>query len=127
MLILKSADLFANVPDEDLAEIAPYLTPVYLDPGETIIREGDIGDELYIVVSGEVKFERDGVELARKGERTVFGDLAALDPEPRNATVIAVSSTQVMRSRLSVNSCSCIKRCRYSNFTLRRESISRLN
>ena len=96
VLILKTADLFSNVPDEDLAEIAPYLTPVYLDPGETIIREGDLGDELYIVVSGEVKVVKDGEELARRGERAVFGDLAALDPEPRSASVIATEPTQVM-------------------------------
>lgn len=96
VLILKSADLFAHVPDEDLAEIAPFLSPVYLDPGETIIREGDLGDELYIVVSGEVKVTKDGVELARRGERAVFGDLAALDPEPRSASVIATKPTQVM-------------------------------
>ena len=97
VLILKSADLFANVPDEDLAEIAPYLTPVYLDPGEAVLTEGEMGDELYIVVAGEVKVMRGGEEIARRGERTVFGDLAALDPEPRNASVIATKPTQVMR------------------------------
>lgn len=96
VLILKSADLFASVPDEDLAEIAPYLTPVYLDPGETIIREGEIGDELYIVVAGEVKVERGGAEITRLGERAVIGELAALDPEPRNASVSAVRPTQLL-------------------------------
>ena len=84
------------MPDEDLAEIAPFLTPVYLDPGEKIMSEGDIGDELYIVVSGEVSIQKDGKELSRKGDRTVFGDLAALDPEPRSASVIATKSTQLM-------------------------------
>lgn len=96
VLILKSADLFAKVPDEELAEIAPYLTSVFLDPGEVIITEGEVGDELYIVVSGEVTITKSGAELARLGERAVFGELAALDPEPRNATVQATVPTQVL-------------------------------
>lgn len=96
VLILKGADLFAHVPDEDLAEIAPYLTAIYLDPGETIIREGEIGDELYIVVTGEVAVLRDGEEVARRGDGAVFGELAALDPEPRVASVVATKPTQVL-------------------------------
>ncbi len=96
VLILKSADLFAQVPDEELAEIAPFLEAIFLDPDETIITEGEIGDELYIVVSGEVKVMKGKTELARLGERSVFGELAALDPEPRSASVIATMPTQVL-------------------------------
>jgi len=96
VLILKSVDLFAQVPDEELAEIAPFLEAIYLDPDEVIITEGEVGDELYIVVSGEVKVVKGGTELTRLGERTVFGELAALDPEPRSASVIATMSTQVL-------------------------------
>ncbi|MEM7544970.1 MAG: cyclic nucleotide-binding domain-containing protein [Pseudomonadota bacterium] len=96
VLILKSADLFAKVPEEELAEIAPYLTSVFLDPDEVIITEGEVGEELYIVVSGEVRVMKAGQELARLGEREVFGELAALDPEPRSATVMAAVPTQVL-------------------------------
>ena len=96
VLILKSADLFSRVPDDDLAEIAPHLASVFLDPDETIITEGDMGDELYIIVSGEVKVLKLGVEIGRMGEREVFGDLAALDPEPRAATVVAARPTQLL-------------------------------
>ncbi|MEL7465951.1 MAG: cyclic nucleotide-binding domain-containing protein [Pseudomonadota bacterium] len=96
VLILKTADLFQSVPDEDLAEIAPFLTSVYLDPGEQIIAEGELGEELYIVVAGEVSVRKEGKELARRGERAVFGDLAALDPEPRSASVVATQPTQLL-------------------------------
>lgn len=96
VLILKSADLFAQVPDEELAEIAPFLEPIFLDPEEAIITEGELGEELYIVVSGEVRVMKGETELARLGERTVFGELAALDPEPRSASVIATVPTQVL-------------------------------
>lgn len=96
VLILRSTDLFSQVPDEDLAEIAPFLESVYLDPGEVVIREGEVGHELYILVTGEVKVEREGVELSMMSEGAVFGDLAALDPEPRAATVTATTPTHAL-------------------------------
>ena len=44
VLILKSADLFALVPDKDLAEMASHLESLYLDPDEVVFSQGDIGD-----------------------------------------------------------------------------------
>ena len=96
VLILKSADLFSEVPDEDLADIAPFLASVYLDPEETVIKEGEHGDELYILVSGGVRVERGGGVVTELEPGDVFGDLAALDPEPRAATVVATAPTQVL-------------------------------
>ncbi|MEM7270403.1 MAG: Npt1/Npt2 family nucleotide transporter [Pseudomonadota bacterium] len=96
VLILKSADLFSDVPDEDLSDIAPYLASVYLDPDETVIKEGEMGDELYILVSGAVRVERNGASVTELSAGDVFGDLAALDPEPRAATVIATSPSHVL-------------------------------
>lgn len=96
VLILKSADLFHLVPDEDLAEIASHMESLYLDPDEVVIRQGDIGDELYILVSGAVRVEIDGVDKGAMPEGAVFGDLAALDPEPRAATIITTEPSHAL-------------------------------
>ena len=96
VLTLKSVDLFVDVPDEDLAEIAPYLTSVYFDAGEAVMNRGDVGDELYVVVSGVVRVDRADGQKVELGEGSVFGDLAALDPEPRVADVIAAAPTHVL-------------------------------
>ncbi|MGB0504713.1 MAG: cyclic nucleotide-binding domain-containing protein [Pikeienuella sp.] len=96
VLTLKAADLFRDVPDEDLADIAPYLTSLYFDPGEAVMKKGDQGDELYIVASGAVQVRRSDGETVDLGAKAVFGDLAALDPEPRMADVIAVEATHVL-------------------------------
>lgn len=96
VLILKSVDLFHQVPDEDLADIAPYLSSIYFDAGDHVMRKGDVGDELYVVVGGEVEIRRADGEKVRLGEKAVFGDLAALDPEPRVADVIAATPTHVL-------------------------------
>lgn len=96
VLILKSADLFHLVPDEDLAEVASHMDSLYLDPDEVVIRQGDIGDELYILVSGAVRVEIDGVDKGVMPEGAVFGDLAALDPEPRAATIITTEPSHAL-------------------------------
>ena len=96
VLVLKSADLFHLVPDEDLAEIASHMESLYLDPDEVVIRQGDIGDELYILVSGRVRVEIDGADKGAMPEGAVFGDLAALDPEPRAATIITTEPSHAL-------------------------------
>lgn len=96
VLILKSADLFHLVPDEDLAEIASHMESLYLDPDEVVIKQGDIGDELYMLVSGAVRVEIDGVDKGAMPEGAVFGDLAALDPEPRAATIITTEPSHAL-------------------------------
>jgi putative ABC transport system ATP-binding protein len=58
-------------------------------PGEPVVREGDVGHELFLVSEGEVRVERAGHEIARLGPGEFFGELALMSGDPRNATVIA--------------------------------------
>ena len=88
--------LVTPVSREDLAEIASHMESLYLDPDEVVIRQGDIGDELYILVSGAVRVEIDGVDKGAMPEGAVFGDLAALDPEPRAATIITTEPSHAL-------------------------------
>jgi CRP/FNR family cyclic AMP-dependent transcriptional regulator len=54
-----------------------------------IIREGEIGDRLYVVVKGDYEVLKGGQVVATLVERSVFGEMALLDPEVRSATVRA--------------------------------------
>jgi cAMP-dependent protein kinase regulator len=67
-----------------------------VDPGEVIVREGDRGDEFFVVGTGEVAVSRDGKEVARLGPGAFFGELALFDESPRNATVTATTGTTVV-------------------------------
>ena len=97
VLILKSARLFDETPDNVLAEIAGVVQEVSFDTDQVVFNKGDRGDSLYIVVSGSVKVW-DGERLLNElGEGEVFGELALLDPEPRLATVKAAESTGLLR------------------------------
>jgi CRP/FNR family cyclic AMP-dependent transcriptional regulator len=69
--------------------IADTLEEEEVTAGREIIREGEIGDRLYVVVKGDYEVLKGGQVVASLGERSVFGEMALLDPEVRSATVQA--------------------------------------
>ena len=97
VLALKQASIFAETPDEILAEIAAVLEEVPLPPGETIFDKGDPGDCMYLIVDGEVRVHDGGQTLNHLHSGDVFGEMAVLDAEPRMASVTAVVDTQLLR------------------------------
>ena len=96
VLFLKSVNLFKSIPDEYLAEFAPVMLSEQYGPGEVIMNEGEFGASLYIIVSGEVEIILGGRTVDKLGQRAVVGELAALDPEKRTATVRAIGECHVM-------------------------------
>jgi len=97
MLLLKSVSLFSHVPDPLLFEIASIVKDEVVLEGKLIIQKDDLGDCLYVIASGRVHVH-DGVQtIAWLGEKDVFGELALLDAEPRNASVTAVEETYLLR------------------------------
>jgi CRP-like cAMP-binding protein len=97
MLLLKAVSLFSHVPDPILFEIASIVKDETVLEGKTIIQKDDLGDCMYIIASGRVRIH-DGVNtIAWLGEKDVFGELALLDSEPRNASVTAVEETYLLR------------------------------
>jgi CRP-like cAMP-binding protein len=97
VLILKSVDIFSSVPEAQLIDLATIVESVEFDAGEIIIHKGDLGSSMYIVVDGKVRVFEGETELTILGERTAFGDLAALDPEPRAASVEAIEDCTLLR------------------------------
>ncbi|MFI4947222.1 MAG: ATP-binding cassette domain-containing protein [Alphaproteobacteria bacterium] len=86
---LKGVEGFKNLTPIELTQIAEHMTKRYYLPGETVIREGETGHELFLVSSGAVRVERAGGEVARLGPGDFFGELALMSGERRNATVTA--------------------------------------
>ena len=65
----------------------------YFESGDFVFREGDVGDRMYVVVSGEVEVLREGERLAVFVEGDYFGEMAVISDEPRNATVRATKAS----------------------------------
>ena len=94
MLFLRRVPLFAGLAPEDLQRLAATATERFYPGGEALMREGDLGHELVVIVDGAVRVvrtEADGTtrEVRRYGAGDHIGELAVLRERPRAATVIA--------------------------------------
>ena len=64
--------------------------------GEVLAREGRIGREFFLILTGSVAVTQKGRRVNTLGAGDFFGELAAMDPGPRNATVTALSDLDVL-------------------------------
>src|SRR5688572_13907453 len=98
---LRSVPLFEGLSKVEVARLVPELEDVALAPGDVLMRQGDPGDALFIVASGQVRAELagpDGVTpLETIGPGRVIGEVALLSGQPRTATVRALSTSRVWR------------------------------
>jgi CRP-like cAMP-binding protein len=93
---LRHVGLFSATPERVLAGVAQVLQEQTLDEGEVLMREGEIEAWLYVVVEGRLCVQRADREVV-VGPGTVVGELAVLDPEPRSATVTALTPVVLFR------------------------------
>ncbi len=97
VLILKSVSIFSSVPEAQLVDLATIVESVEYEAGEVIVNKGDLGTSMYIVADGKVRVFEGDRELGILGDREVFGELSALDPEPRAASVEAMVDCTLLR------------------------------
>lgn len=96
---LANTQLFNELTEAQLALISQDIVPRQYEQGEVIFREGDPGEVLYMVQSGQVRIfinSLDGSETSvilfgRAGD--IFGELAVIDGLPRSATAVALDKT----------------------------------
>jgi CRP/FNR family cyclic AMP-dependent transcriptional regulator len=86
---LKSLPLFADVPDQELAQIAGFAQEVTVNAGRELVREGDFSYEFMAIEEGEAEVTRDGQHVADLGPGDFFGEMGLLEKTLRNATVTA--------------------------------------
>ncbi len=97
ILILKTVDIFAELGDATLADLAAVASEVELAPGETLFEKGDTGTSMYVVARGRVRVHDGEVTFVELGERRFFGELAMIDAEQRSASVTALEETVLLR------------------------------
>ena len=98
---LRASPFFAEVGDDPLRRLAGDAEPLRLRPGETLLREGDPAEELFVVVSGELEIRKMSgnaeVALTRVGPGSIQGEMAAFERGRRMASVYAVTEAEVLR------------------------------
>jgi CRP-like cAMP-binding protein/Fe-S-cluster-containing hydrogenase component 2 len=88
--------LFSQLSPLERTGLAGLLQPRRCERGDLIIHEGEPGDALYVIESGQVVVERAGQLLAHLDEGDFFGEMSLLAEKPHNADIRAVTPTQVL-------------------------------
>jgi CRP/FNR family transcriptional regulator, cyclic AMP receptor protein len=86
VLILKSLTIFRDTPENILADLAPLMQEEEYEKNTLLFKEGDTGDCMFIIRSGEVRIHKGNTILAVLREKEVFGELSLLDAETRSAS-----------------------------------------
>lgn len=93
--LLQTVPLFARCTPRELRSVARFVETAELPAGTDLVREGEDGDALFVILEGEAIVKTGGRELARVGEGDYFGELALLDGEPRAADVVAQTDVKI--------------------------------
>ena len=93
---LQSVHPFRACTRAQLRQVERLAEHIQVGSGEVLTREGRIGREFFLIISGAVSVTRQGRQIDTLGPGDFFGELAAMNPGPRNATVTAISDLDVL-------------------------------
>ena len=91
--LLKSVPLFASMSRKDLEEVERLADQVDVPAGRVMMKQGDHGNEMYVIATGSVRVERSGKEIATLGPGQAVGEMSLLSEGPRLATVTTLEPT----------------------------------
>ncbi len=95
--MLRKVQLFKNAQEVFVREAIQMLTPFIYMPEDYIIRQGEYGDCMYFLSSGEVEVIVDDQRVATLGPGSTFGETALLVGEKRNASIFTRTYCEVFR------------------------------
>ena len=101
VMFLSKVRLFADLPPEDLKHVAEVASEHAFPDGEVIAEQGELGDEMHVVVSGEIRVlvGRDGgppAEVARRSSGEAVGEMAILAGESRMASLVCAGPVRTL-------------------------------
>ncbi len=99
--VLAGSPLFEMLATEEMEFVADLSRPRHFSAGQTIFSEGELGDSLFVIASGEVEVVRKDATGALKviavlGPGQFFGEMSLIDKEYRSATVRAKSDADLV-------------------------------
>ena len=98
---ISKSKLFSLLDESGRDKLVNFAAPVTFKSGELILREGDTGESFFVLTSGKIRVLAEGFdgdrELGDLGPGAVFGEIAAINGEPRTATVVAEEESTAVK------------------------------
>ena len=89
MQALKRAPLFEGLSRKELVLLARVTEDLEVPPGQVLCREGETGQEFFVIVEGKTDVTSKGKRVATRGNGDFVGEIALLEDTKRTATVTA--------------------------------------
>ena len=96
-LLLKSVNLFKNIPGDILSKIAQIAEEVEIGFDEKLFDQGEHGDSLYIIINGKISVTQNEKSITILEEGDCIGEMALLDQEPRSAGALAMVDSILLK------------------------------
>lgn len=94
--VLAGVPLFEGLSERHRRKVRRAMSEYAYEPGAAIVRQGDPGQILFLVLEGRAKVVRGGRTVAHLDPGQVFGEIAVLDARPRTADVLAETPTRCL-------------------------------
>ena len=129
LAVISRSPLFEMLSNQELEYVADLSRPRRLGAGQLVFEEGELGDSLYVIVSGEI----DVLRRDSKGEQRViatlnppefFGEMSLIDKEYRSASVRARSEAELLQ--LSAENLTTFRKQYRDGFTFMVINIARV-
>jgi CRP/FNR family transcriptional regulator, cyclic AMP receptor protein len=95
--VLARVPMFADFSKKHLSRLAADTDELIFEPGQIIVREGDVGEALFVVLEGQGKVVRRKRKVGEVLPGDFFGELSAIDGGPRTASIVAVTPMRLLR------------------------------
>ncbi len=94
---IKGCPLFYELYDSEIIKIVEKCQVLHLQPNDYIFRNNEMGDDLFLILSGSAVVEKNGLKLASLRKGDLFGEMVLLKDNKRNADIYSDNFSSVLR------------------------------
>jgi CRP-like cAMP-binding protein len=94
--LLKATPLLAELDRRELEEVGRLADEVDVPAGRVLMKEGETGQEFFVIIDGNVRIDRGGTTVRTLGPGDHFGEVALLSEGPRTATATAETPARLL-------------------------------